>query len=118
MGSQHNTPPELSQSPSPVALTAFEAPYATSNDTRSLTQLNVSLDTLSPQSFGSHSGIEDSMPLSVDEQFNELMFHLGDDDPSFVQMEHAPSMLLSHKSSEEYDDTVHMFGEPDDFFAM
>ncbi|KAH8174798.1 C2H2 transcription factor Swi5 [Sarocladium implicatum] len=118
MGSQHNTPPELSQSPSPAALTSFEAPYAPNSDARSLSQLNVSLDTLSPESFGSHSGIDDSNPLSVDEQFNELMLHFGDEDPSFVQMDHAPSMLLSHKSSEEYDDTVHMFGEPDDFFAM
>jgi regulatory protein SWI5 len=118
MGSHHNTPPELSQSPSPAALTSFDIRAGNLSGVQVSGQFDSSLDTLSPESFGSHSGLDDSAPLSVDDQFNELMFHLGDDDPSFVQLEHAPSMLLNHKSSEEYDDTVHMFGEPDDMFAM
>jgi regulatory protein SWI5 len=118
MGSHHNTPPELSQSPSPAALTSFDMRSGSTPGAQTSSQLDSGLDTLSPESFGGHSGIDDSVPLSVDDQFNELMFHLGDDDPSFVQLDHAPSMMLSHKSSEEYDDTVHMFGEPDDMFAM
>ncbi|KAK0384372.1 hypothetical protein NLU13_8459 [Sarocladium strictum] len=118
MGSNHNTPPELSQSPSPAAITSFDPRSGQSSAVQASSQIDSSLDALSPESFVGHPGIEDSVPLSVDDQFNELMFHLGDDDPSFVQLDHAPSMLLSHKSSEEYDDTVHMFGEPDDMFAM
>jgi regulatory protein SWI5 len=116
--SQHNTPPELSQSPSPAALTSLGPHPGDPATAQATSQLDTGLDALSPESFVGHSGIGESAPLSVDDHFNELMFHLGDEDPSFVQLDHAPSMLLSHKSSEEYDDTLHMFGEPDDLFAM
>ncbi|KAF5017904.1 hypothetical protein F66182_10133 [Fusarium sp. NRRL 66182] len=109
IGSQYNTPPELSQSCSPPATRYFEVDPNTSINTDDLAALPATGALIASASMAA------ALPLSMSDQDDVLLQFTNDD--GLIQLDRDPSMLPMGKFDEEFDNGMFVTSSDDVFFG-
>lgn len=110
LGSQYNTPPELSQSSSPPPTQFFDAEPAGPNGLDELSSLTAGSSAMTSAS------MDGTLPIGINDQDDDMYLQFTHSD-GLVQLDRDPSMLMMSKFDEEFDNAVNMYSHDDIFFG-